>query len=387
MAWSESVSILSASEGMRVVASSAESGVRVPAICQTGCLLPTKARHTQQGLLDGRQLWVCVEHGVDGVQTLLLLVAGKVVKVVEEVGDGGVVVVDAVAQGVALRILVLASLVDSGDDGAGLGDGQGVHMLKVAQLDLGAHLLVLRDGRLGARDEARRLGVVDGRRPRCVGVCALAVVHGVGVDVDVDVKAAQRCGGALLQSAPLMRSAVQVSGDCELVVRGEAAGCFVRGCRLSVVAVQAQCLAVLAQLGEDAQSSLSPLASPPGLGQPTAACPAPAGLPCRRACLAALQPCSLAAVSRGALQSCRAVPGSHVESPSLAVMSRASSLAVAASSAWSKNTVSPSSVSARRMVTRAQSTRLFARRASLARLLVASPVRWCSSSSDRPSLP
>lgn len=35
MAWSESVSILSASEGIRVVASSAESGVRVPAACQS----------------------------------------------------------------------------------------------------------------------------------------------------------------------------------------------------------------------------------------------------------------------------------------------------------------------------------------------------------------
>lgn len=39
MACNESVSILSASEGMRVVASSAESGVRVPAACQWVCSL------------------------------------------------------------------------------------------------------------------------------------------------------------------------------------------------------------------------------------------------------------------------------------------------------------------------------------------------------------
>lgn len=179
MAWSESVSILSASEGMRVVASSAESGVRVPVVSQTRMLGSAgRRRRTQEGLLDRGQLGVGVEHGVDGVQALLLLVAGEVVEVVEEVGDGGVVVVDAVAQRVALGVLVLAALVDGGDDGAGLGDGQGVHILEVAQLDLVAHLLLLGDGRLGARDEARRLGVVDGRRARCVGVCALAVVHG-----------------------------------------------------------------------------------------------------------------------------------------------------------------------------------------------------------------
>lgn len=38
IAWSESVSILSASEGISVVASSAESGVSVPVVCQTRSL-------------------------------------------------------------------------------------------------------------------------------------------------------------------------------------------------------------------------------------------------------------------------------------------------------------------------------------------------------------
>ena len=135
-------------------------------------------QHTQQSLLDRGQLRVGVEHGVDGVQALLLLVAGKVVEVVEEVGDGGVVVVDAVAEGIALGVLVLAPFVHGGHDGARLGDRQGVDILEVAQLDLGAHFLLLLERRLGARHEARRLGRFEGRWARGIGVCALAVVHG-----------------------------------------------------------------------------------------------------------------------------------------------------------------------------------------------------------------
>jgi hypothetical protein len=220
MACSESVSILSASEGMSVVASSAESGVSVPAVCQTYASSSKHAWPTQQGLLDRGQLRVCVEHGVDGVQALLLLVAGKVVKVVEEVGDGRVVVVDAVAQGVALGVLVLAALVHGGHDGAGLGDRQGVDVLEVAQLDLVAHLLLLRDGRLRARDEARRLGVVDGRRPRGVGICALAVVHGCGGWMGVRRVRCEVGRGALVERlVALVEGLVAAGAGMESVVR------------------------------------------------------------------------------------------------------------------------------------------------------------------------
>lgn len=68
IACSESVSILSASEGMSVVASSAESGVSVPANVSLHCTTSaTCMSHTQQRLLDRCELWMCVEHGVDGV--------------------------------------------------------------------------------------------------------------------------------------------------------------------------------------------------------------------------------------------------------------------------------------------------------------------------------
>ena len=87
---------------------------------------------TQQGLFDDGDFGVGVEEGGNRVQAVLLLVAGKVVEVVEELRDGDAVVVDAIAQRVVLGVLFLAGLVDGRDDGAGLGDGQGVDILKVA---------------------------------------------------------------------------------------------------------------------------------------------------------------------------------------------------------------------------------------------------------------
>lgn len=68
MACSESVSILSASEGIRVVASSAESGVRVPATSQTkglvggwGWAVPSRAFSTvvSSGCVSNMALMAC----------------------------------------------------------------------------------------------------------------------------------------------------------------------------------------------------------------------------------------------------------------------------------------------------------------------------------------
>jgi hypothetical protein len=118
---------------------------------------------------------VCVEQGGDGVQALLLLVARKVVEVVEEVRDDDLVVVDAVAQGVVLRVLFPARLVDGGDDGAGFGHGQGVDVLKVAEFDLVAHFLLLLYARLRARDEARRAEHLD---LRGLALWLRVVLHG-----------------------------------------------------------------------------------------------------------------------------------------------------------------------------------------------------------------
>jgi hypothetical protein len=88
ISWSSSSSILS--EGMSVVASSAVSGVRVPSGVVSGSLLAALLLGciTQQCFFDDRDLGVGVEEGGDGVQAVLLLIAGKVVEIVEELGNG-----------------------------------------------------------------------------------------------------------------------------------------------------------------------------------------------------------------------------------------------------------------------------------------------------------
>lgn len=114
------------------------------------------------------------------MQALLLLVAREVIEVFEKVHDDGLVVVDAVAQRVVLRVLFSPRFVHRGDDGARLGDGERVHVFEVAQLDLVAHFFFLLDARLGARDEARGSEDLDLLGARLLGL--RVVLHGCVCD-------------------------------------------------------------------------------------------------------------------------------------------------------------------------------------------------------------
>lgn len=62
---------------------------------------------------------------------------------------------------------------DCGDDGAGLGDGEGVDVVEVAKADLCAHFLFLLNGGLWTGDESRGLedGLLEGL---VVGVGAIS---------------------------------------------------------------------------------------------------------------------------------------------------------------------------------------------------------------------
>jgi hypothetical protein len=67
-------------------------------------------------------------------------------------GNSHAVVVYPVAQWVVLGVLLLPRLVYGCDDSARFGDGKGVDIFEVAELDLRAHLLLLLHRGLWARD-------------------------------------------------------------------------------------------------------------------------------------------------------------------------------------------------------------------------------------------
>lgn len=141
--------ILSWSEGMSVLASSAVSQQRVPGgMSATATATATGGERTELGALKASKVVAGAQQIVNRVAVLAVLEAREDVEVGAHLGEGlGLVEAD----------LVLLAVLDNGiDDQAGLGEGEGGDVLELAQLELEAGLLVA--GSIAAAASRRHVG-------------------------------------------------------------------------------------------------------------------------------------------------------------------------------------------------------------------------------------